>query len=106
MATIPGWLLRHRVTVEPYLGEGANGPSYGPPVADVRAFVEEASKTVRSADGTLVTLTATVLVRLSVVAPDQSRVTLADGRTATVYQAKRRDGGGLPTPDHLELQLI
>ncbi|MCF3124031.1 hypothetical protein IPZ68_30635 [Streptomyces arenae] len=38
------------------------------------------------------------------VCPAHSRVTLTPGRVTTVVAAYKRDGG-LPTPDHFEVQL-
>lgn len=102
---IPVWLLRHTVTVEPYEGTGSYGPIYGAPVL-VRGFLDERTRLVRAPSGDEVTSSSTVYCRLDAVsAPPKSRVTLPDGRTTTVIQALRRDGGGLPTPDHLEVQL-
>lgn len=100
---IPGWLQRHRVTVEPYLGQSASGPRYGPAVT-VRCFVDDARRLVRNAAGVQVVSESTVYCRLNVTAPPKSRVNVF-GREAFVITAKRRDGGGLPTPDHLELAL-
>jgi hypothetical protein len=105
MPAIPGGFLRHQVTIEPYQGEGANGPVYGAPVT-VRAFVDETTRTVRGSDATTTTSSATFYARLDTVAPQQSRVTLADGRKTTVLAALRRDGGGFAVPDHLEVQLV
>lgn len=105
MSSIPEWLLRHTVTIEAYLGQSAYGPRYGAPVA-VRCLLDEQTRMVRAADGTQVTSTSTVRAPLATVAPAQSRVTLPDGRVTSVIAALRRDGGGLPTPDHLELQLV
>lgn len=105
MSAIRKWLLRHEVTIEPYLGASAYGPRYGPPVA-VRCFLDAQTRMVRAPDGTQVTSTATVRARLDTTAPAQSRVTLPDGRVTSVIAALQRDGGGLPTPDHLELQLV
>lgn len=104
MGALPGWLLRHTVTVEPYLGQSAYGPRYGPP-GTVRCFLDQQTRMVRASDGTQVTSSSTVYTRLEEAAPAQSRVTLPDGRVTTVIAALRRDGAGLPTPDHLELQL-
>lgn len=104
MSRIPAFLLRHSVTVEPYQGNTANGPSFGPGVA-VACFLEEGNKLTRDKDGHEVTSTAQLYARLDTVAPPQSRVTLPDGRVSTVIQAMRRDGGGMPTPDHLEVHL-
>lgn len=105
MSGIPGWLLRHQVTVEPYLGDSAYGPRYGPPVV-VPCFLDQATRLVRAADGREVTSSSTVYARLDTTAPAGSRVTLPDSRTTTVIAALRRDGHGLGTPDHLEVQLV
>jgi hypothetical protein len=106
VSTIPGWLLRHRADIEPYLGPSAYGPRYGPVLAGVRGFLDQQTRLVRAADGSQVTSTSTFLCRLDVDAPAGSRVTLPDGRKTTVIAALRRDGKGLPTPDHLEVQLV
>jgi hypothetical protein len=104
VSQIPQFLLRHEVTVEAFRGDGARGPVYGPP-ATVRCFVDDQRRRVRDSGGNEVVSSTTVRTLLGVDAPAGSRVTLADGREATVIQALRRDGGGLPTPDHLELVL-
>lgn len=103
MGVIPAWLLRHTVVVEPYLGAGATGPIYGPPV-EVRCFVDDKRRLVRAPDTSEVVSETTVYCPLGTTAPPESRVQV-HGRIATVIQALRRDGGGLPTPDHLELAL-
>ncbi|MEU6649512.1 hypothetical protein ABZ904_08695 [Streptomyces sp. NPDC046900] len=103
---LPALWLRHEVTVEPYEGDSANGPLYGAPVA-VRCFLDERTRLVRAGDGREVTSGATVYCRLdAVTAPPESRVTLPGGRTTTVIEQVPHDGGGLPTPDHLEVQLV
>jgi hypothetical protein len=100
---IPGWMLRHRVIVEPYLGQSASGPRYGPAVP-VRCFIDDARRLVRNEAGVQVVSESTVYCRLDVTAPPKSRVNVF-GREAFVITAKRRDSAGLPTPDHLELVL-
>lgn len=101
---IPRFLMRHEVTVEPYLGDSSKGPKYGPPVT-VRCFLDEQTRSVRNPAGEQVTSTSTVYADPGTSAPTLSRVTLPDGRVTTVIQTKNRDGGGLPTPDHVEIQL-
>jgi len=103
MGGIPGFLLRHTVTVEPLEGEGPFGPAFGDPV-EVRCFVDERRQLVRDDEGAEVVSSTTVYMPLGTVCPVGSKVT-ANGRTATVLAASRRDGGGLPTPDHLEVNL-
>ncbi|MCX5229672.1 hypothetical protein [Streptomyces sp. NBC_00233] len=102
---LPGFWLRHVVTVEPYLGVGPTGPQYGPETA-VRAFVEEKTRLVRSPTGDEVVSSATFYARVGATCPAQSKVRLPSGRKTTVIAELRHDGGGLPTPDHVEVQLV
>ncbi|MGW3191595.1 hypothetical protein ACWDBT_27520 [Streptomyces ardesiacus] len=104
MSRVPGWLLRHRITIEPYLGDSSTGPVYGPP-QQVRAFVDEQTRAVVSPGGEQVTSSSTAYTAPGTKAPPLSRVTLPSGRVTTVIAALPRDGGGLPTPDHVEIQL-
>lgn len=104
MGRLPGRVMRHTITVEPYLGDGAYGPLYGPP-ASVRCFLDEQTRMVRSPDGRQVTSTSTAYCPLATVCPTESRITLADGRKPLIIAVLRRDGGGLPTPDHTEIQM-
>lgn len=103
MGQIPGFLLRHRVEVEPLLREGSHGPVYGPAVP-VRCMREDKRRMVRSKDGAEVISETTLRMRLGENIPVGSRVDLGD-RKADVITAARQDGGGLPTPDHLEVTL-
>jgi hypothetical protein len=102
---IPAFLLKHKVWVEPFLGNTGNGPQYGP-ASEVRCFVEEKTRLVRDPGGDEVTSSSTFYARPTAVCPAKSRVTLPSGRKTTVIEAIRQDGGGLPTPDHLEVRLL
>ncbi|MFD4740618.1 hypothetical protein ACFWNQ_25120 [Streptomyces virginiae] len=104
MGVIPGFLLRHEVTIEAYLGDSANGPQYGPPMV-ARAFVSEKTRTVRDMRGEEVIASTTVFLLPDQECPPESRVTTPWGRAASVITSDRRDGGGLPTPDHREVTL-
>jgi hypothetical protein len=104
VSKVPGWLLRHRITIEPYKGDSSTGPLYGPP-QQVRAFVDEQTRAVVSPGGETVTSSSTAYCAPGTTAPPLSRVTLPSGRTTKVIAALPRDGGGLPTPDHVEIQL-
>ena len=104
MSRIPGWLLRHRITIEPHLGDSSTGPLYGPPT-EVRCFVDEQTRAVRSPGGEEVTSSSTASAAPGTTVPPLSRATLPSGRTTTVIAALDRDGAGLPTPDHVEIQL-
>lgn len=101
---LPGHLLQHEVTVEPYTGDGAYGPTYSA-ATPVSCFLDEKTRMVRDAGGREVTSSSTFYCALDTVCPAESRVTLPDARRTTVIAALRRDGGTLGTPNHLEVQL-
>lgn len=103
MGSVPVVLLRHTVQIEPFEGEGPFGPEYGAQVTE-RAFIDDKRKLVRDAEGVEVVSETTVYMRLNATCPAGSRVTV-NGRVTYAITASRRDGGGLPTPDHLEVAL-
>lgn len=103
MGDLPAFLLRHSVVIEPFEGEGPFGPEYGDQVTE-QAFVDDKRRLVRDAAGAEVVSETTVYMRLAADCPTGSRVTV-NGRTTYAISASRRDGGGLPTPDHLEVAL-
>jgi hypothetical protein len=98
-------MLGHSVVVEPYLGASAYGPRYGTSTT-VACFLDEQTRLVRAPDGQDVTSTSTFYARPGLVCPAESRVTLPDGRVTRVIARLDRSGGGMPTPDHVEVQLL
>lgn len=100
---IPEFLLQHTVTIEPFEGNGANGPVYGAPV-EVPCFRDDKRRLVRSASGSQVVSSSTVFCQPGTVAPPESRVDLGT-RVATVITMADRDGGQLPVPSHVEVNL-
>lgn len=98
----------HTVTVEAYTGSSAYGPQYDAPVA-VACLLESKRRTVVSArendHGQEVVSSGTFYAALDTVCPPESRITLPDGTVTVAINAIRHDGGGLPTPDHVEVQL-
>jgi hypothetical protein len=103
MGTVPGWLLRHRITVEPYAGVWG---SYGAPNPGVRCALQEKIITAAGQAGVLRVATFTAITRLDVSCPDGSRVTLPDGRRGYASAVARHDSGGLPrVPDHQEIAI-
>ncbi|WP_371517991.1 hypothetical protein [Kitasatospora sp. NBC_01300] len=100
---VPEWLLRHRITIEPYLGESAYGPAFGPPVVDVPALVSESVRLVRAPDGRQVVSPAQVLLDLDTTVPAGSRITLPTGRTTVPITVSTIDAPGLPVPAHQEV---
>lgn len=103
MGAIPDWLLVHQVLVEPLAGEGPFGSEYGEQTP-VRCFVDAKRRLVRDAEGAEVVSETTIYMPLDTTCPAGSRVIVGD-RASTVITSARRDGGGLPTPDHLEVTL-
>ncbi|MGW4411162.1 hypothetical protein ACWEJ6_44525 [Nonomuraea sp. NPDC004702] len=101
MGTLPAWLLRHQVYVEALEGEGPYGPEFADQVVE-RGFIAEKRRLVRDAEGAEVVSETTVIMRLDAICPAGSRVTV-NGRTTYAIVSARQDGGGLPTPDHLEV---
>jgi hypothetical protein len=96
---VPAYLLRHRITVEPYLGDGAYGPQWGPPVPNVPALVAAAVKQVRRAtDGREVVSSTTVITAPGLDCPPGSRITLPNGRTTTAITTADHTAPGLPVP--------
>jgi hypothetical protein len=102
MGTVPGWLLRHRITIEPYLGQwGKHGPA-----TQARCALQEKIITSAGQAGVLRVATFTAVMRLDVVCPAGSLITLADGRKGYASAIARHDSGGLPrVPDHLEVAI-
>lgn len=103
MSDLPVFLLRHSVLIEPFEGEGPYGPEYGEQTA-VACFVDEKRRLVRDAQGAEVVSETTFYALLDTVCPPGSRV-VVNGRTTYAITSSRRDGGGLPVPDHLEVSL-
>ncbi|WP_329622922.1 hypothetical protein OG357_22935 [Streptomyces sp. NBC_01255] len=104
LTPLPSFLLGHSVTVEPYLGRTSVGPRYGPAVT-VQCFVDEQTRTVRDPNGREVVSSSTFYARPGLDCPPDSRVTLPSGRKTSVIVRLERSGGGMPTPDHVEVQL-
>ncbi|GII84597.1 hypothetical protein Ssi03_25870 [Sphaerisporangium siamense] len=103
MGRLPALLLAHEASIEPYHGDSATGPTYGAAFT-AACFADDQRKMVRGPDAREVTSQTTLYLPLDTDCPVGSRVTV-NGRTSTVLAVARRDGGRLPTPDHLEVSL-
>ncbi|MEX2984574.1 hypothetical protein [Streptomyces sp. C36] len=95
---VPLALLRHRITVEPYAGEGAYGEQYRHAIPDVPALVDSSPRLVRAADGRQVTATATVIAGPTLDCPPGSKITLPNGRTTKAITVNHHTAPGLPVP--------
>ncbi|MCX5607040.1 hypothetical protein OHB39_05515 [Streptomyces sp. NBC_00047] len=94
---VPPSLLRHRIGVEPYLGDGAYGPAYGLLVVHP-ALVSHTVRMIRAADGRAFTSTAQIIAAPGLDCPPGSRVTLPDGRITTALVSTGHTAPGLPVP--------
>lgn len=103
---IPSRLLPHRITVEHYLGPGAEGPLYGPPVT-VRCLLTRGSTRVETSAGRRTVDETTAVCEPTSAArriTAEARVTV-DGRLAEVVRVTDHNAPGLPTPDHVEVAV-
>lgn len=99
---VPGWLLRHRVTIEPYLGDSAYGPTFGPP-CELPALVSAVRRQLVDKDGREVTATAQIIAAPDLDCPPGSRITLPGGRTTTAIEVHAHTAPGLPVPASTEV---
>lgn len=97
----PRWRT-HTISVEPYVGSGAYGSTYGPAVS-ITCRVEDGVRLVRSASGDEAVSTSTVFCDADVVIPAESRVTVK-GRVTTVLLVSD-PSTGRSRLDHLEVSL-
>lgn len=102
MADLPEWALRHTLTAEPYLGRSIGGdPLYGPPV-QVRCLIDRNLKEINPDEIRVEPSGARIYTQLDAPINSETRLTV-EGRRVEIVTLFRRDGGGLPTPDHLEI---
>ena len=99
---------RHEVVIEPFLGSGAYGDRYGSQFTALAA-IDDKTRQVVNSDGVETVSSTTVVFPRPVghISPG-SKVTLPathGGRTSRVIACRVADGGGQPTPDHVEVNL-
>lgn len=96
----------HTASVETFTGTGAYGATYATPVP-VKGFLDDGVVLVRTGTSDQLVQKSIFYAALSdaaTLAP-KSRITV-NGRVAWVSEARRRDGGSLGLPDHVECDLI
>lgn len=101
--SIPGYLLVHTVSVQPYEGSGAYGDIFGAPY-DLPCYVEQERKLVRDSSGEEVTSSTQVYADPGAEIASGSRVTYF-GRTSRVIGVAVYDDGGLTGLSHREIDL-
>ncbi|MER6505896.1 hypothetical protein ABT158_03745 [Nonomuraea sp. NPDC001636] len=100
--SLPQWVLPHTATIEPFRGNGAYGPVYEPPIEDEPCLIDDERRMVRDDEGTEVVSDTTIFFLPGTRCPAGSRIT-ANGRQMIAITSFNRDGGRLPTPDHVEV---
>ena len=104
--SFPANFYVHTASVEPYLGQDANGPRFGAAVA-VRGYLKDNRKLVLTSTGEDAVSESTFYTypaNASTFTSD-SRVSV-NGRKTRVIGVKRHESGRLRLPDHLEVQLF
>lgn len=97
----------HTVTVEPVQPQGPEGETFTAAYPLV-CFVSAKTRLVRTSASDMVVSETTITAPAATASiPVGSRITLPDGSPdgsrTTVLRFARADGGGLPTPDHVEI---
>lgn len=99
----------HTTDVQRFAGSGSEGDTWDAVAEGVPCFISDKRRLVRAGTGEQVVSETTVLYpKTTADIPVDSLITLPalfGGRTSTVLAVSRHDGGGLPTPDHLEVAI-
>ena len=103
MRAVIGRLFGHTCTIRAYTGDGAKGAQYAAPVTE-KCRLNEARRFAPTAGASEVLAETVIYMRAAAVCPARSKVTV-NGREWTVVRSVPRNGGSLPTPQHLEVVL-
>lgn len=96
--------IGHTVQVERFEGNGATGRVYAEATTET-CYVERGRTSVRTPDNKQVVAVARLFFKESVAdIPAESRITV-DGVQSEAIAVYRRDAGGLPTPNHVEVAI-
>ncbi len=105
MASLPGSLQPHTVTVRTKTGTTGTGTKYADPVT-VQCFVDDKARLVRDSTGAQVVSSSTVYTSdtRNLWAPGSTVV--VNGRPTTVLQVAVHDDAGLGGWHHTEIALV
>lgn len=99
----------HPIVIARWSGSGAI-ESWSDPSPAVLGFVHDGTKLVVGPGGKEITSSAQIALPIGTpYVPVNSKVTLPaqfGGRTSKVITTSVGDGGGQPTPDHIEIALL
>jgi hypothetical protein len=96
--------ITQTIELQEFRGRGPRGDVFDPAITVEDVFVEDKRRRVRTATGDQVWSTRTVYAPPGTGGEPGSLVTYA-GVTSAVVSRAYHDGGGMPTPDHVELAL-
>ena len=104
MSSISAFFI-HTATVETFTGAGPTGDTYAAPV-DVKGFLDDGVVLVQSGAGEQLVQKSIFYAALADADKfvPESRIAV-NGRDAQVSAVRRRDGGTLGLPDHIEVDL-
>lgn len=97
----------HTVSVEPFIGPGPTGDTFGPAVSCV-GFLDDGVFREQSAEGETLVQRAVFYGDLADAATlvAESRVTLPSGRVCRIERVRTREAGGLfAAVEHVEVSL-
>jgi hypothetical protein len=95
----------HTAAVETFTGAGPTGDTYAASV-DVKGFLDDGVVLVRTSAGEQLVQKSIFYAALSDADKfvPESRITV-NGKSSQVSTVRRRDGGSLGLPDHIEVDL-
>jgi len=101
---IPGFMMRHVVEVEPFLGTNAQGEVYGTKT-EVKCHYAEKIQMVRNAQGEEVGSSSSYITLPTHRPPENSRVTTPTGVVAKVIAVENNTWPGMDVPANSKVYL-
>lgn len=105
MKQIPGFMMRHTIFIEPFLGTNAAGEVYGTK-AQIRCHYAEKIQQVRNAQGEEVTSSSSYITTPDHIPKENSRVLTPTGVTAKVVAVENNTWPGMDVPANSKVYLV
>jgi hypothetical protein len=104
MKQIPGFMMRHKIFVEPFIGTNAAGEVYGLK-AEIKCHFIEKRQMVRNAQGEEVTSNSSYITTPDHRPKENSRVLTPTGGTAKVVAVEYNSWPGMDVPANTAVYL-
>lgn len=104
MKQIPSFMMRHKVLVEPLLGNNATGEVFGVQV-EVGCMFTEKIKMVRNAQGEEISSSSSYITTPDHLPPENSRVTVPTGEKRKIVARDRYTWPGMSVPANTQVFL-